>query len=514
MVFNVPSNPLTAGFEWELVICSDSAGVEFTDTSSYSGNISNWEWKIDNDFTDVNQNPIFNFPVADTVEVQLVVTSDDGCIDSITSTVIIDIIEIETIQDTIQLCDLGSVYLNPNGNPNLFYTWSPAASLDSANYYNPLATPLVSTEYFVTITSSNNITCTEVRKVTILIPIQPIDLNWNYPADTITCDLSTDLIALSDNAIEYIWTDQFDFQNVLGDQSTFTASPNNIANYYLQVSDDAGCTLSDSIEIASYAILADLEEGITLCYGDSIQVEVNLSPLSTMADLQFTWSPQAGIVIDNNTATPVFSPDDSTQYSLLIENQFGCEYADTIQVNVLDLEILIELTADLDSINAGEIVQLNVTEYSDWNYTWIPCDETISECKIANPLVAPEVTTTYYVEIEDANLGCVYKDSITIFVSDLSRCEEPYVFVPKGFTPNDDGLNDQLFVRGNYIEEVHFVIFNRWGEKVFETKDLNQGWDGKVNGKIVPPDVFGYYVALKCFDGEEFLLKGNVTLIR
>jgi PKD repeat protein len=171
MVFNVPSNPLTAGFEWELVICSDSAVVEFTDTSSYSGNISNWEWTIDNGFTDVNQNPIFNFPVADTVEVQLVVTSDDGCIDSITSTVIIDIIEIETIQDTIQLCDLGSVYLNPNGNLNLFYTWSPAVSLDSANYYNPLATPLVSTEYFVTITSSNNITCTEVRKVTVLIPI-------------------------------------------------------------------------------------------------------------------------------------------------------------------------------------------------------------------------------------------------------------------------------------------------------------------------------------------------------
>jgi hypothetical protein len=110
-------------------------------------------------------------------------------------------------------------------------------------------------------------------------------LNWNYPADAIACDLSIDLIALSNNAIEYIWSDQFDFQNVLGNQSTFTASPNNNAIYYLQVSDDAGCTLSDSIEITSYAILADLEKEITLCYGDSIQVEVNLSPLSTMADL-------------------------------------------------------------------------------------------------------------------------------------------------------------------------------------------------------------------------------------
>ena len=514
VAFNVPTNPLTAGFEWELVICSDSAVVEFTDTSSYSGNIFNWEWTIDNGYSDINQNPTFIFPDADTVEVQLIVTSDDGCIDSITNTVIIDVIEIEMIQDTIQLCGLDSVYLNPNGNPNLFYTWSPAASLDSANYYNPLATPLVSTEYFVTITSPNNITCNEVRKVTVLIPTQPIDLNWDYPSDTIICDLSLDLFAQSNNAINYIWSDQSDFQNVLSDQSLFSASPNNSATYYLQVSDDAGCTLSDSILITSYAILADLEEEVTLCYGDSIQVEVNLGPLSPSVDLQYTWSPQDGIVLDNDSSTPVFSPFDTTEYSLLIENQFGCEYVDTIHVNVFDLEMLIELTTDLDSINPGEIVQINVTENSDWEYTWTLCNETISECKIANPLVAPEVTTTYYIEIVDLSLGCVYKDSVTIFVNNLSRCEEPYVFVPKGFTPNDDGLNDHLFVRGNYIEEIHFVIFNRWGEKVFETKDLSEGWDGKVNGKIIPPDVFGYYVELKCFGGEEFLLKGNVTLIR
>lgn len=514
VTFNVPTNPLTAGFDWELVICSDSAVVEFIDTSSYSGNISNWEWNLNNGFTDLNQNPIFNFPEADTIEVQLIVTSDDGCIDSITNTIIIDIIEIETIQDTIQLCGNDSVYLNPNGNPNLFYTWSPSISLDSANYYNPLATPLVSTEYFVTITSPNNINCNEVRTVNVLIPTQPIDLDWSYPQDTIICDLSLDLIASSNNAVEYVWSDQPNFQNVLGNQSFFAATPNNNATYYLQVSDDAGCTLSDSIEVTSYAILADLEDEITLCFGDSIQVEVNLSPLSTAADLEFNWSPQEGIVLDNNTATPVFSTFDSTEYALLIENQYGCEYVDTLQVNVLDLEMFVEITADLDSINSGEIIQLNVTENSDWDYTWTPCSGTINDCKVSNPSVAPEVTTTYYVEILDEISGCIHKDSITIFVFDQSRCEEPYVFVPKGFTPNNDGMNDQLFVRGNYIEEIHFIIFNRWGEKVFETKDLNEGWDGKVNGELVPPDVFGYYVELKCFGGEEFLLKGNVTLIR
>lgn len=514
VAFNVPTNPLTAGFEWELFVCSDSAVVEFSDTSSYSGNIFEWSWTIDNGFSSTEQNPTFIFPDADTVDVQLIVTSDDGCVDSMTNTVIIDVIEIENIQDTIQLCGFDSVYLNPNGNPALFYTWSPAASLDSANYFNPLASPLVSTEYFVTITSPNNITCNEVRKVSVLLPTQPIGLNWNYPADTITCDLSLDLTAISSNAIGFIWSDQSDFQNVLSNEPNFTALPNNNATYYLQVSDDAGCTLSDSIEVTSHAILAELDAEATLCFGDSLQVEVNLSPLSQMADLQFTWLPQEGIVIDNNTSTPVFSPFDSTEYSLLIENQYGCEYTDTIQVNVIDLEMLVAVSSDMDTINRGELVQINTTENPAWEYTWTPCDETIADCQIANPLVAPEITTTYYIEIEDASFGCIHRDSITIFVLEESRCEEPYVFVPKGFTPNGDGLNDQLFVRGNYIEEIHFVIFNRWGEKVFETKDISEGWDGRVNGKIVPPDVFGYYVELKCFGGEEYLMKGNVTLIR
>ena len=515
VAFNVPTNPLIAGFEWELVICSDSAVIEFSDTSSYSGNIIDWNWTMDNGYSDDNQHPIFTFQDADTVNVQLIVISDDGCIDSITNNVIIDIIEIETLQDTIQLCDLDSVYLNPNGNPDLFYTWSPSITLDSANYYNPLAIPLASTEYFVTITSPNNVTCNEVRKVNVLIPTDPIDLNWIYPIDTIICDLSMELNALSNNAVNFIWSDQPDFQNVLSDQSNFTASPNNLATYFLQVSDDVGCILTDSIEIASYAILADLDNEVTLCYGDSIHLEVNLNPLSPIVDLQYTWTPLEGIILDNNTSSPLLSPFDSTEYFLTIENQFGCEYEDSIQVNVLDLEISVAISADLDSIDLGETVQLNVTENPDWIYNWTPCDPNlVSDCGIANPIVAPEETTTFYVEIQDANFGCLHKDSITIFVFEESRCEEPYVFVPKGFTPNDDGLNDILYVRGNYIEEVHFVIFNRWGEKVFETKNLDEGWDGKIDGKIIPPNVFGYYVELKCFGGEEYLMKGNVTLIR
>ena len=59
-----------------------------------------------------------------------------------------------------------------------------------------------------------------------------------------------------------------------------------------------------------------------------------------------------------------------------------------------------------------------------------------------------------------------------------------------------------------------FIVYNRWGEKVFETDDKDIGWDGTVNGKKLPPDVFGYYLSIKCVRGETFQRQGNITLIR
>lgn len=513
VAYNVPTIPLTAGFDWDLVTCVDSAVLAFTDTSFYSGTISEWDWNIDNEISDTTQHPSFVFQNLDTVNIQLTVTSIDGCIDSIETDVAIEIIDIGLMEDTIILCNEDSVFLNPNGNPNLFYTWNPPASLDSINVANPLATPLTTTEYSVTITSPNNIGCNDVRTVEVFVPTNPLDLIWNYPSDTIICEPVIELLAQSNNANEFIWSNEPDFQNVIGNDPNLTAPAGVGTTFYLQVVDSVGCSLTDSIEVSNYGILASLDAQVSLCFGDSVELLVDVNPLSQPFDLEYTWSPSDGITMNDNTSTPLLMPDDTTEYTLLIENSFGCEYHDTIDVNVLNLGDLIELNIDRDSINAGDEIQLNATEFPGWNYNWEPCED-LSNCSIFDPTANPEVTTTYSLVIEDIELGCTYEDSITVFVFDQNRCQEPFVFVPKAFTPNDDGLNDFLYVRGNYIEEVEFVIFNRWGEKVFETQDISEGWDGKVDGKTVSPDVFGYYVSIRCFGGEEYLMKGNVTLIR
>ena len=69
-------------------------------------------------------------------------------------------------------------------------------------------------------------------------------------------------------------------------------------------------------------------------------------------------------------------------------------------------------------------------------------------------------------------------------------------------------------MRGNFIREVYFTVYDRWGQQVFETRDIGTGWDGTFNGTKLDPAVFGWYVEGTCAAGEKFFKKGNVTILR
>ena len=108
---------------------------------------------------------------------------------------------------------------------------------------------------------------------------------------------------------------------------------------------------------------------------------------------------------------------------------------------------------------------------------------------------------------------CTREDTVEIKVYEII-CEDPFVFVPNAFSPNNDNNNDVLYVRGLYIEKVIFRVFDRWGEMVFESTDVSQGWDGTFRNKLLQPDVYDYYLDVTCVGGLKSIVKGNVTLMR
>ena len=75
-------------------------------------------------------------------------------------------------------------------------------------------------------------------------------------------------------------------------------------------------------------------------------------------------------------------------------------------------------------------------------------------------------------------------------------------------------MNSKIFVKGFGITKMTFIIWNRWGQKVFETNDKNIGWDGKFNGAVQPMDVYAYTLDVEFFDGKKTTKKGDITLIR
>ena len=130
-----------------------------------------------------------------------------------------------------------------------------------------------------------------------------------------------------------------------------------------------------------------------------------------------------------------------------------------------------------------------------------------------NPTITIQNTTIVTLTVIDLNTGCEVFAEKRLKVYEIN-CAEPDIFIPSAFTPNGDNNNDIFYVRGSNLYSIELEIYNRWGELVFRTDDLNRGWDGSYNGREADPGVFVYHLKAICLDKQEYFTKGNLTLIR
>lgn len=142
------------------------------------------------------------------------------------------------------------------------------------------------------------------------------------------------------------------------------------------------------------------------------------------------------------------------------------------------------------------------------NYLWNFGDGNTSTDK--DPIHIYEKDGTYTVCLTATNeWGC--RDTVCKSVRGIVI---PLVDVPTGFSPNGDGVNDYVYVKGYGIEKMMFRIFNRWGEKVFETSDKKIGWDGRYKGVMQEMEVYPYTLSVEFFDGTKTTKSGNITLLK
>jgi gliding motility-associated-like protein len=191
----------------------------------------------------------------------------------------------------------------------------------------------------------------------------------------------------------------------------------------------------------------------------------------------------------------------------------GCDSIFTLYVTVQP-PLQTGIVADNQDIKKGETVQLNTKGGNAITYLWQP-DSLFTNSTIQNPLATIAQSIWISLLAENAN-GCKSSDSIYISVhEDTIPCNGGNVYVPNTFSPNSDGLNDIFYIYGRNVELIELQIFNRWGELVFESHDLEYGWDGYFRGQEQPPGVFVYFMKYFACDGYRAkVLKGSLNLLK
>ena len=375
-------------------------------------------------------------------------------------------------------------------------------------------TPMVNLpgEYILNVTNQSNF-CGATSSA--IVPINQTEPTASIEEpDILDCIISTVTLDGSNSfgigALNYFWTSAVGIE--LPEPNTSITSTNSPGWYYLSVEDDFnGCVGIDSVEVIAEAIpIQDAFFSISSpdCIGDRNGI-VQIDSI-TGGTAPFSYSLNTDFFTTNNT----FEFLSAGVYELQIQDSNGCSYEASVTVPAVE-EITVDLGVDI-KIQLGDSTLLqafvNVPNYESLN--WSPADA--FDClDCPEQWVAPELTSTYAVEVVDSN-GCKAIDYITIQVQ-----KERAIFIPTAFSPNGDGNNDVFMIFGGAdVKEIRsFQIFDRWGNLVFgreafQANDPSYGWDGNFQGTPMNAAVFVFYAEVEFVDGKIEFIKGDVSLMR
>ncbi len=278
---------------------------------------------------------------------------------------------------------------------------------------------------------------------------------------------------------------------------------------YMTVTTDKGCEST-----ISYDVLVDPGPNADFNVADVCQNEPgefnNLTTITTGSISEYHWDFGDGQTSTEDNPSHFYDAPGTYTITLIAFSLNGC--SDTISYDIY--------IGELPEANAGPDQTVEYLETFDLQgsgigtFLWFPLNPiippaNISSITIADPTVELAETTTFLLTVTSPD-GCTEYDTVTIFVNQLTIIE-----VPNAFSPNGDGINDEIFVLNHEVSELlEYTIFNRWGEIIFTTKDINGGWDGFVNGKEADMGTYVYLVRAIGLGGEFFQRQGNIILVR
>lgn len=313
-------------------------------------------------------------------------------------------------------------------------------------------------------------------------------------SDTTVCmGQSVTLSATGINAASYSWSDS---SSIISSNQTVVITPDKSGKYIVTAANSLGCKRYDTVQV-DISLLPELtvtQQDVT-CFGaDNGSANVTVS--SGTPPYFYEWDTDS---VQTTASVNNLSPG---VYSVTVTDSKGCT-GDTLAkiYEPAQLSLGFEITGvtyGADDGTAMVSVQGGSTPFTYlWNTTPEQSTQTATGLAIG----------TYSVTVTDAQ-GCSRAAEVVI------QAKENALYIPNAFSPNNDGINDDFNFYGTNLKEIYVAIYNRWGEKIFESNTMNKRWDGRFNNKIEQVGAYAYYIVATFQDGTQQIRKGNVTLMK
>ncbi|HWB62386.1 MAG TPA: gliding motility-associated C-terminal domain-containing protein [Chitinophagales bacterium] len=280
--------------------------------------------------------------------------------------------------------------------------------------------------------------------------------------------------------------------------------------YEITLSDAKGCTVLSQLTVPNAVPDSfTVNTTPTSCFGGQVKdgaISLTGAPLQ---NAPFSFSLNSG----NFLRTDTFTGLDTGTYHIAAMNQYGCI------TNLPDATIgepsssAVSILPNDTTLNLGQSVQLETYVTVSpapvtLAYQWSPL-EGLSCYDCGNPVATPYAPENVYTVTVTMNGLCTLSASATIMV-----LQDVNVFVPSSFSPNGDGNNDLFYIYGKNIKQLNLKVYNRWGEKVFESNGQYIGWDGTYKGVVQPEGVYVYETNIVFLNNKTFFKSGSLTLVR
>ncbi|MEO6830637.1 MAG: gliding motility-associated C-terminal domain-containing protein, partial [Chitinophagaceae bacterium] len=418
---------------------------------------------------------------------------------------VIDSFTIHTLPNTVNVRDtalcqyaiMDSTNVLVNGNNAFYYTWSPTLGLNNPHTQTPTISADTTRTYTITASYPN---CPDIANH-VTIKVEPNPLVNIDPNSISTCAyapvfLQAHVTPTWYSDYSFAWQADAALDSFNTEQVTFSGTQTTML--HVLVTTPIGCVGSDSVFIEVY----DGDFG-TVSPSDSIICTHTPVHLEASGGISYRWTPS--LYLSDSTGPDVTANlVASMAYTLYVTDKNGC--IDTLAVHLkVDTAIVVSV---LDSavLYPGQSIKMNLKSNAIY-YSWSPIVG-LSNPGIANPVATPSESTLYYVT-GATDAGCTAMDSIYVLVKD-----ESIIAMANAFAPGSDFNSVYKVLHLGTASLKSFQIFDRWGVKVFETSDINQGWDGTYHNTPQPMGVYVYRVEAATAKGTLKIKQGNVALLR